>query len=217
MNAINPIDLFKGNDNQLFTALFNASFVISYGFITEVLDTNEVIVQIAYKLGTCDRLVQCTYVVPSNSNLEVDSDPTEGDNVLILALQHLDSKTMEATESNQVKSMTGYGFFSAIAIPIGTRKGKAKCSVKVTDSTLEVTAPDIDAEISLNTLKLMGTGSHFTKWEELNTTLQNILTILKGHVHPDPVTGMTGPSAEVQAITLDLSRAKTPHIETGDA
>lgn len=210
-----PFDRFKINEDQIFKALFDASFVVSYGCIYKVVDTDNVIVKIGYRLESAEKLIQCTYLVPSNANLEVDIEPTVNDHVLVLALQHLDDKMFTETESVQTSELTGYGVLSAVAIPIGTRKGDAKVLKKITKDALSVKTT-LPAEISVGSLKLNGEGSHFVKWEELNNVAQSILTTIKSHVHPDPASGMTGASPTLSTLTLDMTSAKTPNLQTGD-
>ena len=211
----NGFDLFKNRDGDVFRSLFNASFVASYGFVHEVLDDDNVLVRIAYKFGNSERIVQCTYVVPSNGAYELDVPPQVGDRVLILALQNKSPEMFTSAEPVKIDEITGYGFLSCLAFPVGTRKGKAKVISKVTATKASVSTA-LDAEVTVKSLKLNGSGNHFVTWEELDKALQNILTILKSHVHPDPVSGVTGTSAELSTATLDISKAKTPNLETGD-
>lgn len=209
-----PFDRFKHSNDDIFKILFNATFLTGYGFVHKVIDADTVIVRIAYKVGTAETLLQCTYLVPSNAMLEVDTTATEGDKVLVIALQHHTPDMFTADDVLSVDSLSGYGIMTGVAIPYGTRKAASKINAQITKDLAKADT-ELPVEINLKSLKINGDGNHFVTWEELQNVLTPVETALKQHTHP-ATEGSTSPSAELASISLDISKAKTPNLETGD-
>ena len=87
--------------------------------------------------------------------------------------------------------------------------------VKLTGSvSAEITAPLVKIDGSA-TVEINGNTKQFVTWTELNTQLQAIVLLLKGHMHPTAAVGAPSVSAELATMVLDITAAKTIKTLTG--
>lgn len=81
--------------------------------------------------------------------------------------------------------------------------------VKMTGSvSAEISAPLVKIDGSA-TVEINGNTKQFVTWTELNTALQAIILLLKGHMHPTAAVGAPSVSAELATMVLDITAAKT--------
>lgn len=78
---------------------------------------------------------------------------------------------------------------------------------------LEIAYKNSTIHMTDSTVELNGNSKSLVTWAELNTALQALVTAINEHIHPDPISGVTGTPAA--PLSIDISASKTEKIVTG--
>lgn len=117
-------------------------------------------------------------------------------------------------EDRAVVVPTGSGYRVVVAshnYRVGVEVSAGETVIYSTDSD----GGSTQALIKLNTdgnIDLNGDGKTLVTHAELDTALQNLVTALNSHTHPDPSSGTTG--APSSPLSLDISAAEAASLRT---
>lgn len=195
---------------------------IDYGIVQEY-SNGRIKVKLAHTIMDRDVLLINIEVLTTGSKaFSIRHKLVKGDIVQLVSSRSLVDSVAELTKAILSTAMP-YSAPTIKAIPLANfANAKNKLDVlddgsyKMTGNgyTVEVTTGGT-IKINGQAIELNGNTKQFITWTEFNTAYQAMLSIVKAHVHPDPSSGVTGPSSTLTAMTSDISAAKTTTVKTG--
>ena len=200
-------------ERSLIESILSSFYIVDYGFIKKVNGDKTVNVIHAKRLKTIsgENLAQVEtknieVLTLSTAGISFNLEYKSGDKVLLLGLKNLVEKVEDTKLATESKIYTHYSRSTLKAIPL---------CVFNADSLIKIEAAKGSLKINTNkNVELNGNTKSFVTWDELNTALQNVITLLKSHTHPVP-NGTSSTSLELATMALDITSAKTTTIKTG--
>ena len=216
-DTINALGL---TDRDLITSLLSSYYIIDYGLINKVNADGTVNVTHAVKQIMTDGTELPETVTPNVEVLTVcgagfalDWDYRAGDRVLLLGMKDYVQNTDKVKKAESAKTSVHYDRATIKAYPLCAFSGTADVLLQVKKGKMTLKIKDT-ADIQANVLNLNGKSKSFVTWEELNTAMQQFVSLLMLHVHTSADPGKPT-SVPVSPITLDISAAKTTTVHTG--
>jgi hypothetical protein len=99
-------------------------------------------------------------------------------------------------------------------VSIALNSNQTEATIKVGSAEIYID-PNGKIKITGADIELNGSSKQFVTYTELDTALQQVITLLKSHMHPTAAPGAPSVSAQLASLTLDISAAKTTTIKTG--
>lgn len=178
---IDPFKLFTNNEEDFLRSALTGTGFAFLGKIKEVIDRKHVVVTKKATLTNQEQVFGCRVFNLTSSLVELDVMPSEGDEVLVVSLQHLSDAVVDGDEPVVADRYNGYTLQSCVAIPIGSSRGKAQVIIKVDDGKVSI---DTDSDIAVK-----GDSKHAVYWEDLNSGLASFLAALKTTMTTTPIAG----------------------------
>ena len=200
---------------DMITGLLSSFYILDYGFVNKVNADGSVNVTHAKKHETLEgiKLPETTtnnieVLTLSGAGFSVVWDIQPGDQVLLLGLKDYVPQVGKVTRATDQEAFIHYTRDTMKAFPLSVFNKDAKVVVQVDKGTLKV---DTEKKIELN-----GNTSHLVTYEELNTALQDMWTLIKGHGHSVTVGQQSGTASASSTLqtTLDISGAKAGKVTT---
>ena len=153
-STFNSFDLLNEGPEPRITLAIQQRLFSSYAFIEEVLDDGLVLLKGAIEPQGEPDLYIAKYLQNSSQELSVRREPTVGDKVLVIGLDHMALQMFSEEDPLLVYAKSGYNRQSAIALPVGLYNEEAKIKIVLEEGNAEIELEkdlELDAEnINLN-------------------------------------------------------------------
>ena len=201
----------------MISVIVHKMFFASYARIIKIdpKDPLSVIVRGCVCNGSMPFTTKTKLVYPTTAFVQVEFKPVIGDKVLVVGLQSYSDLMFESPMTlteNEVNDVQHYTILGCVAIPLNIESAKAP--IKVSNDATAITIGR--SEVPGN--------DPVVRWSELNTELQNLVTLLNGHTHTGVTTGegTSGPPGEAAptpstVFSLDISSAASDILKVPGA
>lgn len=224
-------------DRDLIESIVENYFIADYGYISKVNDDKTVNVIHAVKPALQDGSVlsqtetkNIELLFISGSGFSITWDVKANDRVLLVGLKDYVKSVDAVTAAADPGVYVHYSRATLKAVPLCIFNSDAKVTLEIKDGAVTFTASDTinvksDKELNLTSsdtmalksdkeIDLNGNSKQFVTWTELNTALQQMVTIINTHTHV--ASSLGSPTATpLPQVTLDISNAKTTTVKTG--
>lgn len=190
---------------------------IDYGIVQEY-KSGRIKVKLAHNmLGKDIELINIEVLTPGSKAFSIRHKLVQGDIVKLVSSIALVDSVAELTKAI-LSTVMPYSAPTIKAVPLANfANAKNKLDI-LDDGSYKITGNGYSIEVTTGgtikingqAIELNGNTKQFITWTEFNTAYQNMLTIVKAHVHP----GSGTPSPTLTAMTSDISAAKTTTVKT---
>lgn len=151
MEKENLLKAMNYSKTALLNELIGNTYIVDFGFITEILAEGIVIVQTSVASMDIDqRLITCTLANAVSDNFSVNIKPSVGDKVLVLFTRrfHVDMFDRDKEETIVEEGTEGYNVCSGIAILCNQfRKSDYEKNLSIEEDAMKLTYGSVESEV----------------------------------------------------------------------